>query len=457
MKNIGVILSGGNGNRFNSNLPKQFLKVAGKSVIEHTINIFEKHPLIDEICIVTSPNYVYKTEEIVLRNKFKKVKKILNGGKERYQSTLSAINAYEDNVNLIFHDAVRPLLGSLTISDIICFLGNYNAIDVAIPSSDTIIEINDSNEIVNIPDRNKLRRGQTPQAFKRNTIKKAYDIALQDPMFTTTDDCGVVKKYLPEEKIYVVEGEQKNMKLTYKEDLFLLDKLFQLQSIDFATELDNDEQSQLNKKVLVVFGGSRGIGKSICDLARSYNMNVYSFSRSLNNVDITKVEDVRKALESVYLKEKSIDYIVNSAAVLEKVPINSMDYASIHLLIDLNLKGMVIVAKESHQYLEQSRGHLINFTSSSYTRGRALYSIYSCTKAAAVNFTQALAEEWENDYIKVNCINPERTKTSMRIKNFGDEPDNTLLNPSEVALKTLKTITTKITGQIIDVKLRMNE
>ena len=66
-----------------------------------------------------------------------------------------------------------------------------------------------------------MRNGQTPQAFKRSVIKAAYEKALLDPLFKTTDDCGVVLKYLPDESIYVVNGEQFNMKLTYKEDIFL--------------------------------------------------------------------------------------------------------------------------------------------------------------------------------------------------------------------------------------------
>jgi 2-C-methyl-D-erythritol 4-phosphate cytidylyltransferase len=95
---------------------------------------------------------------------------------------------------------------------------------------------------------------------------------------------------------------------------------------------------------------------------------------------------------------------------------------------------------------------LINFSSSSYTRGRANYALYSSTNAAVVNLTQALSEEWSEDNICVNCINPERTLTPMRIKNFGIEPPETLMDPKTVAEKTLKTALSNVSGMIIDVK-----
>ena len=96
---------------------------------------------------------------------------------------------------------------------------------------------------------------------------------------------------------------------------------------------------------------------------------------------------------------------------------------------------------------------LLFYTSSSYTRGRAFYSLYSSTKAAVVNFVQAIAQEWEASGVKVNCINPERTKTPMRERNFGVEDASTLLTAETVAKESLKTLLSDFTGQVIDVKL----
>ncbi|WP_281323520.1 bifunctional cytidylyltransferase/SDR family oxidoreductase [Flavobacterium aestivum] len=450
--NIAVILAGGVGTRLEKSLPKQFFKVAGKMVIEHAVDAFEKNELIDEIAIVINNHYIFMVEDMIIKNGWLKVKRILTGGKERYHSSLAAINAYHDfkSANLIFHDAARPLVSQRIINDVVKSMDNYNAVDVAINSADTIIEV-ENDIITTIPNRVKMRRGQTPQGFKQEVIAKAYERALQDENFKATDDCGIVSKYFPEEQIFVVDGEEVNMKLTYPEDTYLLDKLFQLRSV----EIQNIQLSQecLAEKVMVVFGGSYGIGKSVVDFGISNGVRVYSFSRSENNVDVSNMEDVKNALGKVFRIEKKIDFIINTAGVLYKEPLGTMNYQNILDSININYLGMVNITLASLAYLKESKGHILFFTSSSYTRGRAFYSIYSSTKAATVNFVQAISQEWETFDIKVNCINPERTQTSMRLKNFGSEPENTLLKPDTVALRCIQTLLSNYTGQVIDVRL----
>ena len=228
-KNVAIILAGGSGNRLGGEIPKQFMLVAGKQVIEHSIDAFEKHTLIDEICIITRADYVQTVKELVARNNYQKVKKILQGGKERYDSTLAAIGAYtDDETNMLFHDAVRPLVSERIITDCIEALQHYNAATVAAMTTDTILSVDSNGCIDFIPRRETLRNTQTPQCFRAGIIREAYRRALTDPGFTTTDDCGVVKRYMPEVPIYVVQGEAYNMKLTYKEDLQILEQLFKI-------------------------------------------------------------------------------------------------------------------------------------------------------------------------------------------------------------------------------------
>ena len=454
IRNIAIVLAGGVGSRLGLSTPKQFFKVAGKMVIEHTLDTFEHNTHIDEIVIVSNPVYVSDVENIVLRNGWKKVKKILKGGKERYDSSLSAIHAYEggEEVNLIFHDAVRPLVSQRIIDDVCEALKQYEAIDVTVPAVDTIIEA-EGDHIASIPDRSRLQRGQTPQAFRLSVIAEAYKRALNDPNFKVTDDCGVVVKYMPEVPVHLVAGEESNMKLTYKEDTFLLDKLFQLRGSVAPESLD---KSQLKDKVAIVFGGSYGIGKDVADELRQAGTHVHSFSRSLTGTDVGNRKDVARALKEVYDKEGHIDYVINTAGVLNKEPLCAMDYGIIQAAVQTNYMGTVNVAIEAYNYLKQTQGQLIFFTSSSYTRGRAFYSIYSSTKAAIVNFVQAVSQEWESVGISVNCINPERTKTPMRVKNFGVEPDDTLLRSEVVADATVHCLLADYTGQVIDVKRQTN-
>ncbi len=233
-KNIAIILAAGSGERSGFEIPKQLMKLAGKPIVEHTISKFQHAENIDEIIVVTSNNCILKIKEIVTNRGFTKVKKIIYGGKERYESSLAAINATvpdaeQFNVKLIFHDAVRPLVSDRIIRDVILALDHFNAVNVVVPAIDTMIFADPiTNTIGSVPERKKLRNSQTPQGFSWKTIKLAYELALKDPDFETTDDCGVVFKYLPDEKIYLVNGESNNIKLTYKDDLHIMDKLFHL-------------------------------------------------------------------------------------------------------------------------------------------------------------------------------------------------------------------------------------
>ncbi|WP_418179594.1 2-C-methyl-D-erythritol 4-phosphate cytidylyltransferase [Aliarcobacter lanthieri] len=450
--NIAVILSAGSGSRFGSDIPKQFINLAGKNIIEYTISAFEQNNNIDEICIVADIAYHKKLMKISEENGFKKVKKIIQGGKERKDSSYNAIKEYENkkNINLIFHDAVRPFVSQRIINYCIESLEKYNAIDVAIPTADTIIQIDEiSKTIENIPQRSKLQRGQTPQAFKLEIIKKAHELAIEDinePMFT--DDCGLVKQYLPNEKIFVVNGEEKNIKITYKEDLLFAEKLIQFNSISLSKE---NSFSALKEKVIVVFGGSSGIGKEIVQMAKENKAKALSFNR-INGIDITSKKNVKKALKKVFEKYGKIDSVINCAATLTKKELVEMSYEEITSEININFLGAVNIAKISYKYLKQTKGSLILFTSSSYTRGRASYSLYSSTKAAIVNLTQSLASEWQKDSINVNVICPARTKTPMRKNNFGEEDSKTLLSPKIVAENTLQTLLKDFNGLVIDVK-----
>jgi 2-C-methyl-D-erythritol 4-phosphate cytidylyltransferase len=237
---------------------------------------------------------------------------------------------------------VRPLVSHRIITDNIEALKEYDAVDTAVPSPDTIIQVScDKTTIEDIPDRNFLQKGQTPQSFKLETIRKAYDLALKDPAFKTTDDCGIVRKYLPDIAVFVAKGEEQNIKLTYKEDIYLLDKLFQLKTTNISRSPDLKD---LKNKVIVIFGGSSGIGAEMITYCKSNGARVFPFSRTLNKIDVSCPDDVQKALKEVYSQEGKIDCVVDTAAILSKEPLKTMDYDRIQEMMDINLKGVINVA-----------------------------------------------------------------------------------------------------------------
>lgn len=203
-------------------MPKQFLLLKGKTVLEWSVAAFHGNENIDEIYIISHKDYIPRVESLVAQNGWTKVKSVLPGGAERYLSSLAAINAYKGrrDICLLLHDAARPFVSERIINDVVAALRKHNAVCVAIPSTDTLLETDESGAFVSaIPNRNRYRRVQTPQGFRLETIAQAYEKGLQDPAFAATDDCGVVLHYLPSEPIYIVEGEEENRKITYKKDL----------------------------------------------------------------------------------------------------------------------------------------------------------------------------------------------------------------------------------------------
>lgn len=459
-KVVAVILSGGVGKRMNLGYPKQFSKIAGKTALEHTVSVFQKHPQVDEITIVSNGDYIKRTEEIVAKAGFSKVNRIIFGGEERTDSTLSAITAfknYTDDCKVIIHDAVRPLVSGDIITACIEKLEEYQAVDVCIPATDTIVKADpEVCEIEEIPPRKFYWQGQTPQAFRLGTLKKAYEI-YQNSDMQGTCDCSIVLKTLPETKVAIVNGSEKNIKLTLPTDLFIANKLLQSRSDFSLRNITSIEQLQyLKNKVMVVIGGTYGIGAEICRLAEKLGVKVYAFARS-NGVNVADIDTVKTALSQVQKEAGKIDIVINTAGILRHKALLLTTLPEIAESIAVNFNGAVNVAVAAYPYLKKVSGSLINFTSSSYTRGRPNYSLYSSSKAAVANLTQALSEEWILDNIKINCINPERTATPMRTNAFGIEPKGTLLKAETVALATLAVLAAGSTGNIVDVVLQDEE
>ena len=196
--------------------------------MEHSVSTFNGHPGIDQVVIVTSAEFIDKVEGIVKANNWNKVTAVIPGGKERFDSSLAAVRHFSGNPDLVmlFHDAARPLVSARIISDTLKAMETFNAVDVAIPAVDTIVQCDAAGSVMeSIQNRNLLWRMQTPQGFRRKTIAKAYEVALKDPGFTATDDCGTVLRYLPDEKVGIVRGSERNIKLTYADDLPLLEFL----------------------------------------------------------------------------------------------------------------------------------------------------------------------------------------------------------------------------------------
>ncbi|GGB45186.1 pyrophosphorylase [Flexivirga endophytica] len=448
------MLAGGVGARLGLSVPKQMVKVSGKTILEHTVAALHDSPVIDEMIVMVTPGWAEQTATI-LGEKYPKVSRILEGGSTRNETTMRVLTAIEeDEAKILLHDAVRPLVDGRILKDCAAALDSYNAVDVVIPSADTIVAVDEDEIITHIPERSFLRRGQTPQGFKLSVLRSAYELAAEDPYFSATDDCGVVIKYLPDVKTKTIQGSDRNMKVTYPLDMYIVDKFFQLGTQE-APLPDGDLKQHFQGKTIVVLGGSYGIGAEIDRLARGLGAEVVAHGRSTTGLHVEDPDEIAQAFEKTVQEHGQIDAVVLTAGVLHIGRLADVTPDEVAKVINVNYMAPVNVARAAYPYLKKSGGHLLNFTSSSYTRGRENYALYSSTKAAVVNLTQALSEEWAGDNVKVNVINPERAATPMRLAAFGEEPPGTLLSAEQVAEASLAVLASELTGAVIDVRRKL--
>ena len=225
MRTVAVVLAAGSGQRFGGAVPKQLRTLAGRTLIEHSVAAFESAPGIDAILVVTTPGLAGQVRALVMNGRYRKVTGVIDGGVTRTDSTRRAIAALgADECDVLFHDAARPLIDQQTIAGCIRALATDLAVGVTVPSSDTIVEARDG-VLTGMPRRDLLLRCQTPQCFRLPVIVRAHELAAADPDFAPTDDCGVVLRYLPGVDVHIVPGSERNLKVTYPQDLVVAEAL----------------------------------------------------------------------------------------------------------------------------------------------------------------------------------------------------------------------------------------
>ena len=205
-------------------MPKQFLPLAdGRSVLEHSVDAFEQSHYIHEIVVVMHSDWLKEAEELIRKNAWRKVKHLISGGIERWESSWNGIALYlkEDKKDpdtfYWFHDAARPFVSQDIISRVAEALKSHLAVTVAVPVTDTLYQIK-GHEVTDIRNRKEFMRAQTPQAFHYLAISPAYMRAIEKGKIKATDDVGILMQYNPDVEVYFVEGEEANKKITYKED-----------------------------------------------------------------------------------------------------------------------------------------------------------------------------------------------------------------------------------------------
>lgn len=218
-----IIPAAGSGKRIGGDIAKPFLKIAGKSILGHTISRFANINGLSQVLIATSPGY-FKEAELAGKWLPEKVSfQVIEGGSERQYSIYNALQKIDKSVDLIaIHDAVRPFVSVESVARCLDQANLSGAAILGVPVKDTIKKVDTKGRIIETPERGSLWQAQTPQIFRRDIIINAFDKALKEK-YLGTDDASLVEYFGGD--VTVVKGERQNFKITYPLDLRLAELL----------------------------------------------------------------------------------------------------------------------------------------------------------------------------------------------------------------------------------------
>lgn len=217
MKAVAVIPAGGQGRRMGADMPKQYIMIAGKPLMVHTLQKFEAAGIDGIILAVPSGDVGFVKDDIVGKYRIKKVVAVVPGGKERQDSVRAGLEALPEGADVVaVHDAVRPFVSPGLIRDVIREAAAFSAAVLGVPVKDTVKRVTRDKVISGTLDRNELWLTQTPQAFRTGVILEAYRRAYEEG-FYATDEAALVER--TGVKVRMVPGSYENVKITTADDI----------------------------------------------------------------------------------------------------------------------------------------------------------------------------------------------------------------------------------------------
>ncbi len=422
MKIKAILLVGGSGVRFGSQTPKQFLNLSGKKVYLHTLETFLSFNEFEEIILACPSDWIEMVEAEVSDPRVR----VIAGGPSRQASSYRALIACgKETDQVVIHDGARPLISRSIIQANLEALQKHRAVDTCIPSTDTIVVSKGGKSIDAIPKRSHYFRGQTPQSFTYPLILNAHE---QTSRNDASDDCQLILEQ--GHPVHIVNGSEDNLKITTLQDLFLAEQLLRIRSKSHGVG-----EATLKDKIFAITGGTGGIGSAVAKALKEEGATPLIISRSAKEyrLDLTHPESSERLFERIHWEHGEIDGLINCVGALGIRPFHTLSTQEISDAITHNLHSILYSCRFAKV---KKGGHIINLSSSSFSRGRKGYVLYSSAKAALVNFTQGLAEERPD--LQINAVIPQRTDTPLRKANFPNEDPATLLSPQEVAAEILQ-------------------
>jgi len=389
-----VILAGGVGRRFGSAIPKPFIKLNGKPVIQYSIDVIE--PFVDEVIVVAAAPY----------GRYKHAP----AGNNRQESTLNGLLKCDNPRFVIVHDAVRPLITERNIKEVIDALENGAiCVSSAVPIVDGFID----HGVPQTKDSKML--AQTPEGFDYLTLLTALEQAeylYQDCPSLLYEEYGIYPT--------IVEGVHMNSKLTFSRDLENAEGVLRF------TEQKLLSRPNLRGKRILVLGGSGGIGSICIQLLRSMGANVDAPVRG--QLDLSR--QPRFLLEGY-------DGVIYAAGTFrperEIMGVNTLScYELLRAARDQNWKGNIVF-----------------LSSTAATFGRAGSTLYSASKAALNSIIESEHAGLAELDIFINAVAPAKVNTPMARAMHGQLPPGELLNPEFVADHVVRFLDTEKHGQIV--------
>ena len=223
--NTALIFAGGAGRRMHSaGKPKQFLELHGKPIIIHTLEHFDRHPEIDAIAVVCIAGWIDYLKDLLIRFHIKKVRWIVPGGETSQESTRAGLSILEANCDpkntvVLIHDGVRPLITEKLISDNIAAVKQYGNAITAAPAIETIITVDENEDVTALIDRQSCRLARAPQSFYLSDIIAMHQKAMADNYDKMIDSASLMIHYGV--KLHLVEGPAENIKITTPSDFYI--------------------------------------------------------------------------------------------------------------------------------------------------------------------------------------------------------------------------------------------
>lgn len=448
IKTKAIILCSGRGTRAGFTLPKQFTYLNNYPVIYYIINTTLKCSFIEDVYVV-----ILKEYKTIMENIFTEffsdaeVKKIhVVYGDDTRQRSIQCANNYlrdqkiDDKDQIFVIDGVRPLVKEKLLEDMNNINKKENVVGCYTDCVSTILVKND-NFLHESLVRDKLAASHTPQIFKYGVFKKMYEQINTFDLDNETECLNLALKYCNEKAYLLKTKEDEVMKITYNKDIYIAEHILKTSV----------------KKVVLITGGSRGIGKATARKLSCLDYNVIICARDKDNLiktanellvdyfvcDISDFVKVQSMFSYILEKYERLDILINNASISHEIKnIEDIDNKTIQDVLNINLFGTIYCTQEAIKVMKiQKKGTIITVGSSGIMNGRAGQSIYLASKNALKTVSECLSIEGKENNISSYFVVPRRANTAMRNSMYPHENKSNLLNENDVINNILFMVT----------------